>query len=62
MLTENLVIEDYISKAKCHAEMKRWKEAGEALDAGSKLSKDRPEFRAYYQTIAEMQKRLNEYL
>ena len=62
VLTENLLIEDYISQAKCHAESQSWSEAKEALDAGSQLSSDRPEFRAYSQSIAEMQKRLSQYL
>lgn len=62
VLPENLLIEDYISQAKCHAESKRWREAKKALDASSKLSADRPEFRAYSQSIAKMQKRLSKYL
>ncbi len=62
VLTENLLIEDYISQAKCYAESQDWKEANKALDAGFKLSADRPEFRAYSQSIAKMQKRLRRYL
>ena len=62
VLPENLLIEDYISQAKCHAENKRWKEAQKELDAGSKLSADRPEFKGYSQSIAKMQKQLKRYL
>lgn len=62
VLTENLLIEDYISQAKCHAENKNWRAVKIALDAGSKLSSDRPEFKAFSQSIAEMQKRLSQHL
>ncbi len=61
VLTENLLIEDYISQAKCHAESQSWREAKKALDAGYKLSAGRPEFMAYSQSIAEMQKRLSQF-
>jgi hypothetical protein len=62
VLTENLLIEDYISQAKCHAENQNWEEARIALDSGSRLSADRPEFMAYYQSIAKMQERLRQYI
>ena len=62
VLPENLVIEDYMSQAKCHAESQGWKAAQEALDAGAKLTADRPEFRAYAHNIADMQERLRKYL
>ncbi len=60
-LPENLLIEGYISQAKCHAESQSWREAKKALDSGSKLSSGRPEFSAYSRSIEEMQKRLSEY-
>ena len=62
VLPENLVIEDYMAQAKCHAESQGWREAQEALDAGAKLTAERPEFRAYAHSIAEMQERLRKYL
>lgn len=62
VLPENLLIEDYISQAKCHAENRDWEKAKNALDAGSKLSEDRPEFMAYYQSITKMQERLRQYI
>lgn len=62
VLPDNLLMEDFISQAKCHADSKNWKEAKKALDSGSKLSVERPEFRAYSQSIADMQKRLKQYL
>jgi hypothetical protein len=62
VLPENLLIEDYMSQAKCHAESQDWREAQNSLEAGAKLSADRPEFRAYAQSIAEMQERLRKYL
>ena len=61
VLTTNLVIEDYISQARCHAENKKWEAAAVALDRGAKLSAEKPEFAAYYQAISEMQKRLSEF-
>lgn len=62
VLTENLLIEDYISQAKCHAESKNWDKAKNALDAGAKLSADRPEFISYSQSITKMQERLKKYI
>lgn len=62
VLPENLLIEDSISQAKCHAESKNWREAKKALDVGFKLSADRSEFKAYSQSIEEMKKRLGQYL
>ncbi|MGP0630087.1 hypothetical protein ACTRW9_10275 [Nitrospina sp. 32_T5] len=62
VLPENLLIEDFIAQANCHAESQNWDAAREALDAGSRLASDRPEFRAYSRSIEEMQKRLSRYL
>ncbi|CCQ89666.1 exported hypothetical protein [Nitrospina gracilis 3/211] len=62
VLPENLLIEDFIAQAHCHAESQNWDAAREALDAGSRLASDRPEFRAYSRSIEEMQKRLSKYL
>jgi hypothetical protein len=62
VLTENLIIEDYISQAKCHAESKNWGKAKQALDAGAKLSVNRPEFMLYSHSITKMQERLKKYL
>lgn len=60
VLTTNLIIEDYIAQARCHAESKKWEAARAALDSGSKLSAEKPEFAAYYRAISEMEKRLSE--
>lgn len=62
VLTKNLVIEGYISIAKCHAEKQQWRAAKKALNTGFKLSKDNPELKAYSKNIEEMTKRLNQYL
>lgn len=62
ILSENLQIEEYISRAKCHAEEKQWKEAMQVLKAGAGLSKERPEFMGYRRTIMKMQERLQQYL
>ncbi len=62
VLTENLLIEDYICQAKCHAERQDWEKAKNALDAGSKLSAARPEFMMYSQSIRKMQERLKKYI
>lgn len=62
VLTENLLIEDYISQAKCHAVNQNWEKAKKALDAGAELCTDRPEFMAYYQSMEKMQNLLKKYL
>lgn len=61
VLTENLVIEDFIAQARCHAESQDWQAARTALEAGLALSSDVPEFRAYSRGIEQMMERLNQY-
>lgn len=62
VLPDNLLIEGYMSQAKCFALEKNWSKAKRALDAGEKLSRGAPEFSAYYQVIKQMQKYLAEFL
>lgn len=62
VLVENILIEDYISQAKCNAESKNWNGAIKALDAGFKLTAERPEFGDYSRSIEEMKKRLGKFV
>ena len=61
ILSENLQIQEYISRARCHAERKQWNEAMQALKTGAGLTKEQPEFIGYRKTIMMMQERLQRY-
>ncbi|SFG31019.1 hypothetical protein [Neptunomonas qingdaonensis] len=62
LLPTNLLVEDSISRAKCHAEKANWKGTRSALNRGSKLVGDRSEFSGYFKSIEEMKRNLERHI
>jgi hypothetical protein len=62
LLPTNLLLEDSISRAKCHAERGNWEDTRDALNRGSRLAGDRPELNNYFQSIEEMKRNLEKHL